>query len=218
MTRLATAFALSIALHVLLFALIGSSFNADSKNDSPPILDSGTLEISLGDEGELPASQSSPLPLPASEPVPSPQDLQFAQRHPDLQDFENPPPLPPNPSNIPGNPALPEPPKVSEPISPPESAEASRPTQVSPPAQKRMQVKYPSSSRRRGEAGTVVVEAEVNSLGKVTRAVVAESSGYEALDREALRAMREAHFSPATRDGEPVEGKVRLPVVFRLRD
>lgn len=71
---------------------------------------------------------------------------------------------------------------------------------------------YPESLRRRGVEGKVVVRVTVGARGFVVDAQVASSSGHSALDRAALRIVRDTRFAAPgmTRVG-------RLPIRFRLQ-
>jgi periplasmic protein TonB len=53
---------------------------------------------------------------------------------------------------------------------------------------------YDLRSINANEQGVVSVKYEVNADGKVINAKVEESSGYRALDRESLRAVKECKF------------------------
>jgi TonB family protein len=115
---------------------------------------------------------------------------------------------------------------VSPPAETPDSREPRRSARASKassgatgPARPRaaIQPEYPPASIRRGQTGTVIVEADVSAAGEVTDAEVVASSGHARLDRAALAAVREAAFAPATRGGEPVADTVRVPIHFRLR-
>lgn len=77
--------------------------------------------------------------------------------------------------------------------------------------------RYPVSARRRGEEGTVVVDATVGADGCVVEAVAARSSGSAELDDAAVKAVRGASFVPAVSNGVPVSAHVRISLVFRLR-
>ena len=72
---------------------------------------------------------------------------------------------------------------------------------------------YPSSARRRGIEGIVVVIVEVQSDGHCENARVSESSGNDALDDAALTAIRKWRYEP--RPNEPVEPR-RVRFVFKL--
>ncbi|MGB1220349.1 MAG: energy transducer TonB [Alcanivoracaceae bacterium] len=75
---------------------------------------------------------------------------------------------------------------------------------------------YPSTSRRRGEEGTVVLAIHIDARGRVTAARVARSSGHARLDRVALEAVRHWRYQPATRAGVAIAWDYRQPVVFSL--
>ncbi len=76
---------------------------------------------------------------------------------------------------------------------------------------------YPEAARRRQMQGTVVLSAMVNGHGRVDSLNVQASSGYDLLDRAALRAVKDWLFTPGTRGGSPVTMTVLVPVRFALR-
>ncbi|MBM3985576.1 MAG: energy transducer TonB, partial [Planctomycetes bacterium] len=69
---------------------------------------------------------------------------------------------------------------------------------------------------RRGLEGLVVVRVRVLADGTAGTAEVGESSGHDSLDQAALEAVAGWRFSPALRDGVPVEQDLEVPVRFRL--
>ena len=75
---------------------------------------------------------------------------------------------------------------------------------------------YPPDAVRQGLEGRVILSVTISFTGKVTRVTVAASCGHQLLDQAALGAVRRWRFSPATRDGKPVEWTARLPIRFRL--
>jgi len=75
---------------------------------------------------------------------------------------------------------------------------------------------YPEASRRRGEQGVVRVELRVDPNGRVVDVRVLESSGFSALDAEAVQTVRDWRFRPAQRAGVPVAGSITTAVHFRL--
>jgi protein TonB len=77
---------------------------------------------------------------------------------------------------------------------------------------------YPEVARRRGYEGTVRLKVEVLASGKVRRIWVAGSSGYEVLDRSALKTVKDWSFIPARFGGIPVKSTVIVPVKFQLKD
>jgi protein TonB len=75
---------------------------------------------------------------------------------------------------------------------------------------------YPSASRLRNEQGRVALMVEISPAGQVTDAAVQVSTGYPALDRAALEAVRTWRFEPALRDGQPVHSVISIPFLFQL--
>ncbi len=75
---------------------------------------------------------------------------------------------------------------------------------------------YPLSARRRGDQGTVIVQAEISPDGRCLRAEVERSSGHPRLDRAALAAIRQWRFTPARRGEQAVSAWVAIPIHFRL--
>lgn len=77
-------------------------------------------------------------------------------------------------------------------------------TEIYPEMIKPVQPDYPRSARNAGHEGTVWVQCLVDKQGKVQEARVLHSSGYESLDKAALKAARKCEFSPGMQDGKPV--------------
>ena len=74
---------------------------------------------------------------------------------------------------------------------------------------------YPASLRALGVEGTVEAEVIVWADGSV-RGGELVSSTHDAFARAVRRALREAAFVPAVRDGKKVPSRVRLTLDFRL--
>ncbi len=75
---------------------------------------------------------------------------------------------------------------------------------------------YPRSAIRLEQQGRVLVQARISTAGDVIEIRVHQSSGHPALDTAALAAVRDWAFVPATRNNQPVEAWVRVPVHFVL--
>ena len=81
------------------------------------------------------------------------------------------------------------------------------------------QPEYPPTSKRLGEAGTVVMLLTVNEEGKVTEAKVDKSSGFERLDEAALKeALSRWRLLPGTVNGKPAAMQYKFAVTFKLTD
>ena len=76
--------------------------------------------------------------------------------------------------------------------------------------------RYPSAAKRRGMQGLVELRVTVNSHGQPVSVEVNQSSGFQLLDREAIKAIRQWRFQPAQRAGIAVAGEVLVPVHYLL--
>jgi TonB family protein len=74
---------------------------------------------------------------------------------------------------------------------------------------------YPYAMARFGLRGKVVIDFVVDDQGRVKGPVIAESDNPE-FDEPALKALRRWKFQPATLDGQPVNTRTRVPIVFEL--
>jgi protein TonB len=81
------------------------------------------------------------------------------------------------------------------------------------------QPEYPPSSRRAGEAGTVILEVYVLENGRVGEARVKQSSGFPRLDEAAVREVKRSwRLQPGTQNGKPVPMWGQFAVTFKLTD
>ncbi len=74
---------------------------------------------------------------------------------------------------------------------------------------------YPIGARMRGMSGTVVLEAKIGKDGSISDLKVV--SGPEELQKAALAAVRTWRYRPYLLNGEPVEVRTQVNVVFQLR-
>ena len=75
--------------------------------------------------------------------------------------------------------------------------------------------KYTESARRAGVQGSVELYAEINTNGRAVNVRVIRSLGF-GLDEKAMDAVAKWRFTPAVKDGKPVEAGARFSVNFRL--
>jgi protein TonB len=141
-----------------------------------------------------------PAPVIAAEPTPAREPAAFeappppAEPPPPVAVVEAPPPAPAAP------PAPPAEPKIVP-------ATAVQYLQRPAPA-------YPAFSKRRGEAGQVVLLVLVDLAGLPQQVQIQKSSGYPRLDQAAVAAMRQARFVPYTENGQPQAVWVPAPILF----
>lgn len=90
-------------------------------------------------------------------------------------------------------------------------------SQVVPPKlTRRVEPYWPPSLRTSSNEGTVVMKLLISNAGVVQDAVVLESVN-EAMDKQALEAVRQFGYSPATLDGSPVAVRLKVHVTWRLK-
>ncbi len=105
------------------------------------------------------------------------------------------------------------PPPVAKPAPVPRTAPKSDPRRPL------SQPEYPPSSRRAGEAGTVILEVYVLENGRVGEARVKQSSGFPRLDEAAVREVKRSwRLVPGTENGKPVPMWGQFAVTFKLTD
>jgi protein TonB len=76
---------------------------------------------------------------------------------------------------------------------------------------------YPTMSRRLGEEGSVILLLTVDETGKVTKADIKETSGFERLDDAASKeAVRSWRFLPGTVNGKATAMQMPLKVTFKI--
>jgi iron complex outermembrane receptor protein len=74
---------------------------------------------------------------------------------------------------------------------------------------------YPAEDQGSGRAPIVALDIEIGPDGVVQHAEVDDSGG-PSFDREAIASVYRWRFAPATRDGAPITGRVRVEVRFEL--
>ncbi len=75
---------------------------------------------------------------------------------------------------------------------------------------------YPMAAKRRGMEGVVELRVMVDSRGTPTTIEIKQSSGFQVLDREAIKAVWQWRFQAAKRAGMVVAGEVIVPVRYQL--
>lgn len=75
---------------------------------------------------------------------------------------------------------------------------------------------YPSQARDWGHQGVVRLKVRVLKTGRVSDVSVMASSGYHALDRAALDAVKRWQFIPARTPTDTIDSWVTIPIRFKL--
>ncbi len=227
---LVPAILISLGMHVVAAALL-NPFQFDQERISPP------LEIVL----QPPKPEPPPPPPPPPEPEPpkpeppkpqprkiTPPPVKLPPPPPEERAISPPPPAAPPPQVIAAAPEKvaeptfvapqPPPPEPEKPREPPPDIDADLGKYGSLLAREFAKHKqYPRIAQMRGWQGTVRVRLEVDANGTVTSSTVSESSGYEALDKQALEMVKKA--SPLPMPPEALRHRpftVTVPVLFRL--
>lgn len=115
------------------------------------------------------------------------------------------------PGEAPPGAAPADPPPPSAPPAPPAPAD---PVTLPEPLT-RVEARYPAHAWEQRLQGTTVLFITVERDGTVAEPEVAESAG-AALDAAAIAAVQQWRFRPATRGGEPVRARIRVPFEFVL--
>jgi len=76
----------------------------------------------------------------------------------------------------------------------------------------------PGEPVRIGPQAEVVLSVQIDEQGNPVQIGVQRSSGSPALDDAALLEVRNRHFQPTLRDGEPVPATLSLPVRVPTQD
>lgn len=97
------------------------------------------------------------------------------------------------------------------------------PYEVAPEIRNRTEIvraltnEYPSTLRDAGIGGRVVMHFFIDATGALENYIVAESSGFEALDEAAMRVAEVYEFTPALNQGEQVAVWIQVPITFESR-
>jgi serine protease Do len=86
------------------------------------------------------------------------------------------------------------------------------------PPRRSLEEYYPTTDRRLGIEGSVVLVIRIDSSGCATAAAVVGSSGVDALDQAALEFYESLSFRPAERSGQRIDSETPLAIAFALSD
>lgn len=75
---------------------------------------------------------------------------------------------------------------------------------------------YPRSAKRQNIEGRVLVEIWLNKQGQQTKQLIINSSGHQALDNAAIKAITQWKFSRHQYAGQEIAYRVQVPINFEL--
>ena len=75
---------------------------------------------------------------------------------------------------------------------------------------------YPLIARKKGWEGKVIIQADIDKEGNVSKIKILESSGFKVLDNVSLKTLKKWKFTPARIGNEFVNDSLRIPVKFLL--
>jgi len=85
-----------------------------------------------------------------------------------------------------------------------------------PKVLKKVEPEYPPLAKMTGVEGVVVLLILINESGVIEEIEVVKSLGNTGCDEAAVNAVKQWHFAPAKRQGQPIAARVTLPVLFNL--
>lgn len=210
---------------VILLHIIGMWMLVNSKTTQPEIEPVTPMMVSLV-SNPIPEPEVVPLVQPKPEPVVKP----VVKQKPIVKEKV------PTPEPVVQTPVAAEP--VSEPETPPAPetpvVEAKAPVVAEAPKVEPQpepvveppkfgaaylhnpQPTYPSSSRRAGEEGRVLLRVLVAINGSAETVDLENSSGFERLDEAAINAVKKWRFIPAKRSNQAISAYVLVPLKFSL--
>lgn len=74
--------------------------------------------------------------------------------------------------------------------------------------------RYPPRALRAGESGEVLLQVAVDTDGRATEVVLAQSNTTPSLEQAAIAAVRQWTFQPERVDGRPIAARIVLPLRF----
>lgn len=216
---LAVCLLASVGLHAALLLWLPQWRLSVPRAETPPVLD----VVMVADVPQPAVATSVPAPAAAAAPR-TPQPLPRPAPQPLTSSTVAPTPAAvSSPIESPAVPAAPatEPRPAVRGDAPVAAAAAPQQPTITPPAFNAAYLRnpppaYPAAARRSGEEGTVMLRVLVGRDGAPLKIEIDQSSRSRALDDAALDAVKGWRFVPARRGAEPVEGWVRVPLVFRL--
>lgn len=207
----------AVVFHAALLFIAGQAFSQSARYGVEA--GTGSLEIAL---------VAAPVAVMPAATVPAPEPVVQAMAEPDAPEIAM---IQPEAQPVPVSPAAQEAPQrnaaVSDVVGDGSSAvpgkdattfysEGGALVEASPAYLRNPAPAYPEAARRRGEEGLVLLLVNVDRGGRAVEVAVKKDSGFSALDKAAVKAVRRWRFQPAQLGSLAVDSKVEVPIRFTL--
>lgn len=78
--------------------------------------------------------------------------------------------------------------------------------------------KYPLTSRRNKEEGTVLFKIDIDEKGKLISYEIIKSSGFERLDTAAIDSVKKAKYQPTIKNNKAISSTIEISFNFNLKE
>ena len=76
--------------------------------------------------------------------------------------------------------------------------------------------KYPITSRRNKEEGSVLFKLTISSNGRLEKYEIIKSSGFERLDKAAIDSIKKGKYEPAIKNNKKTSSNIEIRIIFDL--
>lgn len=85
-----------------------------------------------------------------------------------------------------------------------------------PRLRKKFKINYPQAAKRLRLSGSLMLKIQILKNGRVGEIEVLKGSGMRILDKAAIESVKTWLFYPATKNGTPVNSRIKVPITFKL--
>ncbi|BBM87967.1 energy transducer TonB [Candidatus Uabimicrobium amorphum] len=85
-----------------------------------------------------------------------------------------------------------------------------------PKLRKKYKIDYPQAAKRLRLSGSLMLKIKILKDGRVDQVEIVKGSGMRMLDKAAMKSVKTWLFYPATKNGNPVNSWIKVPITFRL--
>ena len=206
--RLILALAVALALHLALI------FGVQVRPTARPESRAKSLQVNLAGHGVAANQQEVRSTVATQKPDRTATRLQADSPLPDVS-LSKPAALPAPPAQAMLPPRSPLP-ALDIPLAEDPTYYSAKQVDVHPASSEPIRPEFPDSAAQTGVQGFVTLRLLIDDAGGVREITVVEAQPPDTFETAALKAFRNARFSPALRNGRPVKSDVRIKVTFEL--